>query len=77
MGSALADVQLALQILSLLLICGSEDVDGTTNVAGMTHIQFSGDPKACDNRFRSDQPCQSLLARIAGAQQFHGTEIDP
>ena len=34
MGSGLADVQLALQILNLLLICGSEDVDGTTNVAG-------------------------------------------
>jgi hypothetical protein len=45
-GAVLADVQLALQIFNLLLICGSEDVDGTTNVAGMTHIQFSGDSKS-------------------------------
>ena len=41
-GSVLAAVQLALQTLDLLLICGSEDVNGTTDVAGMTHIQFSG-----------------------------------
>ena len=77
MGSVPAGVQLPLQILNLPLICGSEDVDGTTDVAGMTHIEFSGNPRACDNRFRSDQPCQSLLARIAGAQQFHGSEIHP
>jgi hypothetical protein len=36
MGSVLADVQSPLQILNVLLICGSEDVNGTTDVAGMT-----------------------------------------
>jgi hypothetical protein len=48
MGSALAGVQSALQIINFLLVCVSEDVDGTTDVAGMTHIQFSGNPRGCD-----------------------------
>jgi hypothetical protein len=66
MASVLTDMQLALQILNLLLTCGSEDVNGTTENAGMTHNQFSGNPRACDNGFRSDQPCQSLLASTDG-----------
>jgi hypothetical protein len=49
MGSVLADVQLALQILNLLMIRGSEDVDGTTDVAGMAHIQFFGNPRTSCN----------------------------
>ena len=70
MASVLTDMQLALQILNLLLICGSEDVNGTTEIAGMTHNQFSGNPRACDNRFRSDQPCQSLLASTDGEHRW-------
>ena len=62
-GSVLAAVQLALQTLDLLLICGSEDVNGTTDVTGMTHPLFSGNPRACDNRFRSDQPCHLSQSR--------------
>ena len=38
MGSVLAGVQLALQILNFLLICRSEDVNRTTDVAGMADI---------------------------------------
>ena len=70
-GSVLAYEQLTLQILNFLLICDSEDIDGTTDVAGMTHIQFFGNPRAADNGFRSDQPCQSLLASVIMSNHYH------
>src|SRR5262245_1065052 len=49
MGSVLADVQSPLQILNVLLICGSEDVNGTTDVAGMTPYSVLCNPRAADN----------------------------
>ena len=67
--SVLANVQLAFQILDFSFVCVSEDVDRATHIAGVTHFQFLSNPTVSDHGFPSDQPRQSLLARIAVAQQ--------
>ena len=44
-GLVRACVQSTFQIPDLLLLCDSEDVHRAADVAGVTHLQFSGNPR--------------------------------
>jgi hypothetical protein len=77
-GSVFAGVQFALPILNFLLICRSEDVNRRTGGAGWPISSSSGNPRACDDGLRSDQPCQTLDLCPAGRRARHpGTGVLP